>query len=534
MKKQKFKMEYWYYIAFFIIAIIYIYSFFKNLDNTINNSDVAFLINRATQMINCLRDGNIPWFYYNDFFGVGYGSSFFYGQLTLYPFLPFLLISEKLFLGIYFIIALIIHFIGVYRLTKKITTNYKFITFLYFTSTFTFTLFCFIKMYACIMGISLSILFISFCIEFFRDKKSSIPASLIFFLILNTHLISALLSFIICVIIMIYYLEKNKIIDYIKFALVTIVLCSYFIINFIYHSNVIDNISEINRYIYTNTSISSYLNLANFPFGLLFNSLINTNFTGLYLFNLTLFGVSLFLFLKNFKKNKLRINLLLFLSIFIIILSTTKIWLWFNLNVFLTPIQFSFRFLPYILLFILIVLFSRFNNKYYKLMLGLVMLISLCILPSKFNYSNNLNMKANLIDTYIGNGEYLSSDFSYDFETFLDKINIIIDSNDNIYNYSENKGIISFNIETNKEIQVMIPKLYYNGYVAYCNNQKLQVNWGESQFLEINIPKDMSGTIYVYYNHPIWLIFLALFSLGFFVILIFNLIYVKLNKKNKI
>ena len=77
MKKQKFKMEYWYYIAFFIIAIIYIYSFFKNLDNTINNSDIAFLINRATQMINCLRDGNIPWFYYNDFFGVGYGSSFF-------------------------------------------------------------------------------------------------------------------------------------------------------------------------------------------------------------------------------------------------------------------------------------------------------------------------------------------------------------------------------------------------------------------------------------------------------------------------
>ena len=74
-------------VAFIIVAILY---GFICSEDAWYIADLRYLYNRAYQMLSCFQDGNMPWFYYNDFGGVGYGSSFFYGQLTLVPFLIFI------------------------------------------------------------------------------------------------------------------------------------------------------------------------------------------------------------------------------------------------------------------------------------------------------------------------------------------------------------------------------------------------------------------------------------------------------------
>lgn len=56
-----------------ILALMHI----VNLDTLTTSSDFIFLSNRAHQMLSCLQDGNLPFFYYNDSNGVGYGSTFY-------------------------------------------------------------------------------------------------------------------------------------------------------------------------------------------------------------------------------------------------------------------------------------------------------------------------------------------------------------------------------------------------------------------------------------------------------------------------
>ena len=119
-----------------LIILIYMFLLLLYKDSILYNTDNAFLINRAEQMLNCIKDGNIPFFYYNDFKGVGYGSSFFYGQLTLYPFLPFLLIGKRTFLYFYEFVSLIIMAIGVRSFTKRICEeNYVFVSNIYLMGT---------------------------------------------------------------------------------------------------------------------------------------------------------------------------------------------------------------------------------------------------------------------------------------------------------------------------------------------------------------------------------------------------------------
>ena len=66
-----------------------------------HGSDVAFLFNRVDQLRQIILDGNLlKGFFYNDFQGVGYGSSFFYGYLTLLPFT--IIKSYDVFCKVYF------------------------------------------------------------------------------------------------------------------------------------------------------------------------------------------------------------------------------------------------------------------------------------------------------------------------------------------------------------------------------------------------------------------------------------------------
>ena len=63
-------------------------------------------------------------FYYKDFGGVGYGSAFFYGHLTLYPFLPVLAIGGKIaFVYVYIAVIYVIAFTGVRQVASRFTNK---------------------------------------------------------------------------------------------------------------------------------------------------------------------------------------------------------------------------------------------------------------------------------------------------------------------------------------------------------------------------------------------------------------------------
>ena len=179
----------------FIILLLMLWSLTSILGcmNADSMSDALFLYNRVAQLRTCILEGHILGiFYYNDIGGIGYGSSFFYGYLTL---IPFICITDRvLFIKIFFIVSYIILYLGAKSFIKRFSKDYDFIAFLFMASPFIVTLFVGTSMYLNYFAIGISLFFLAKCIDFFRDEKSFYPASILFFLLLNTHIITSVYS----------------------------------------------------------------------------------------------------------------------------------------------------------------------------------------------------------------------------------------------------------------------------------------------------------------------------------------------------
>jgi hypothetical protein len=135
------------------------------------NADMQFLYNRAYQMYDCIRNGKIPFYYYNDNIGTGYGSSFFYGQLTLYPFLIFIPLGFKFFIRIYGISVVILTYFGARAISKRLAKNYELSAILYTASACSLYIIDFINLYSNAMGIAISLFFLASCVDFLGTQK---------------------------------------------------------------------------------------------------------------------------------------------------------------------------------------------------------------------------------------------------------------------------------------------------------------------------------------------------------------------------
>ena len=518
------------------LTIMYVLCFSLTKDTILNNSDSIFLINRAKQMIDCIKDGNIPFFYYNDFNGVGYGSSFFYGHLTLYPFLPLLLVSDACFMTGYTIAIYIINFIGVYKLSQRLTDNYKLVTILYMSSTFMLTYTFYISLYTNLLGVGLSFMFIAHVIDYMRhaSRKSLLLSGVYYFLIINTHLLSAVICFLCTIIILVYYFDKKRLKNYVKFALYICLLCSYFIANFFYHSECINNLNEINKYIFSDSRFLDRYTIPIFPFELLGKCILKQDYNGINIVDLI---TLIFLILTLYKNKKLiekKKKALLVFVVLILIFSLKPIWTWFNTNVFMLPFQFSFRLLPYIMIVVYSIILDKVSSKDTKLYIIVwnfiyltIFVIFLSLLSSPRSINND--------NIAIGNGEYLSSNFGCSAEEFSAMSSSITDNEGNLYNFIKEAGAIKFDISAERDLVLTLPSLYYKGYVAYLDDSKeLEVSEGYSQFVKLYIPSGTDGHISVYYKHPVILIFLDLLCLVIVSVSIFRLNYKYYRKESKL
>ena len=505
-------------VAFIIMAILY---GFICSEDAWYISDLRYLYNRAYQMLSCFKDGNMPWFYYNDFGGVGYGSSFFYGQLTLLPFLWLVPIGFEPFITTYIVTTIVLHFVGSYFLFKRFCKQPYWISVLYLSCYFSYYNFLTSGTYSNLFAIGLSFFYIAFCIDFFRDKKNFIPASLIFYMILNTHLITSIVTFLLTIVLLLYYWDKDRIRDYLRFCIVTTVLGSYVVCNMLYHSGIITRTNEINARVIRDLkdslprSIDLYMDKV--PFGGLFSSLLFKNVNGYHLFNWVFVGLIIYLLYKNKVLCNKKLVVLSILAVLVWVLSMRPVWLALNQKV-LVPIQFPNRLTPYIICFIFILAFCNFDkSKWYKL-LFITCLPELLIGPL-FMYEIPEEYKALVtdLDCQIVNGEYLDKSFIFDKDLFAEYSTTVRDVvTDETYSYKQVKEKLIVEPIGKDTITLQFPKLYYKGYCLKDNQgNKYNVYMGKSQFCtaEINNP---IGNLVLYYQHPIllkclWVLTFALF-----------------------
>ena len=505
-----------------IIGLITIFILFTqwSLGSKIN-SDSVFLYNRACYLLQCLKDGIYPYIYYNAFDNLGYGSSFFYGQLTLLPFLPFTY-SLNVFIKVYYLVTLILNYIGVSYFCKRYTKNNNIIAFIYLTS----ILFLTNTLYCNTLAVGISWFFLAKCVDFFRDEKDYIIASLLFFLILNTHLITALMSFIFCMSLFIYYINSHKFYDYLSFACFTILICSYNIVNYIYHKDSLSFISALdiindNNYNFTLSKTLFGSNVLRFITVVFFRNNTQHFIT---LISITILLICLHYLFKTLNINKFVLVIVCFSSF---VIGTNKVWtkLLSHLDIIF---QFPVRYLIYTLLVFIILCLKDANiKKSVKIFIYIFCLCDIILGQTNIIYKDYKEVEVSGYDTVIGNGEYLSENFIRDINLFKKLKNeaIVVETNEKLdYHYDKNKLIVNIP-KHNKKITVRVPKLYYNGYKT--NKKEIKCYEGYSQFIEMSI-LDYSGELEVYYNQP-W--FLILFK--YIVIMnVFIALYRKINFKN--
>jgi hypothetical protein len=532
--------------------MIYMATFFGHYAEY--NMDVQFLYNRAYQMYDCIIHGEVPFFYYNDNIGTGYGSAFFYGQLTLYPFLIFVKFGLRPFIQAYSTVTILLTYIGARELSKRFTVNYELAAILYTASAYVLYSIDYIYLYANALGIAISLFFIAKCIDFFRDSKSSLPASVLFFLVLNTHTISALFSFIVCVVIMIMYFDKRKFKEYAKFALVTIVICSYFIINMIYHTNssIQQNQRDISLSLTSEGSKQSYkvssrifLSVIDSIFATIVLRLNTVSLKGMTVLNTFTTLLIIYTIIRNIKKLTKRQVVCILLSITGLVLSISSIWDSLSQKIY-NPIQYP-RYIYYIILALIIITCIHIRKDKITKILKVIALTCCLMDTILFGFTNIDAFDAtqefqlgweesngDYISNQLMSGEYLQSNFDWTPETIQYYSSHVTDQNVNEYTYTKDTpygSITVNNITTNNaELKLIFPKLYYKGYTAYDENgNSYEITDGYSQYCEVTIPPNTNiQSLTIIYNHPIWLRIWDLACLTLTILI--TIIYIKERK----
>jgi hypothetical protein len=415
------------------------------------------------------------------------------------------------------------------RLTDR---NIEFITFIIALSEFPLGMLCTSLMYANMYGISFALLFLAACIDFFRDKDSFVKASVMFFLLLNTHLISAIIGFICCVMICIYYFDKKEIIQYIRFALLTIGLCLYNIINVLYHSDILTSTKDINKTMLESNFVT-YNTINNTYFGsFLLRRIIDTLGYGYTLCTYPILIITIGLFIKYrhkiFEHNKVKKIVYIVLGLIGLIISSDFIWTKI-MSVVNIPIQFPIRYILFIEIMLLVLTFREICDIILVRVITVIQVIT-CVVSIFFVFTMEFGLA--WVDNQVANGEYLDKSFVWDIDEFNKNKSQVIDQYGNTYTYDTDKQylIVDLSSNTNTNTIIQVPKLYYKGYVAKTKASMLtdsfDVSMGYSQFINVNVD-NYTGTLYVYYQHPLFLQILWGFTLVLLILIFLRCVYEK-------
>ncbi|MFV0417917.1 MAG: YfhO family protein [Dysgonomonas sp.] len=546
------KSQFWVFFAVLVLMSLFM-TFVYGPIYSHPGYDYYFHLKRFEALITALREGNFPIYIdYSAALNYGYLSKMFYSDIILVPFA---------LLGL-FLDASIAYEVMLFAMTllcglfmyKTINTIYKssFVAFigaiLYTFSVyrlfdvynrgalgevfaFTFIPLVFLGLYHIIKG----------------DYRKWYIIAIGFSLLIFSHVISSVLTFITVVILLIIYykslIKEPKRIYYLIFAgIITLVITASYILPMWEQMQ-----SNVFRYESNDWTLPSRAKLP-------LNYILWALFCGfIYPKDITIVGIGILLTLVIFirlfvkeKSGKLKsIDIGVLIGIFYVIASSSIFpWGRFPFTL-LSFIQYPSR------LYLLVTLFFSVAGGYYLsrrfikdkqrlVVAGIVLLltgVTMCLHSDNYKYMYAEHIRASNENPTSGNFFYLNgaeyvpdriSSGAY-VENRGDSI-ISLNGNTEINNYNRDKNILYINISTHKPDSLELPLFYYKGYYTELNEKEIVIAQSDNGLIQI--PVDEAGNVKVYYKGTtIQKISWYVTIIGIFVLCIY--IFVERNKEKR-
>lgn len=444
---------------------------------TIFAHDLAYHLSRIINTSEEISFGNFPVFIHSNLLdGFGYGNSIFYPELLLYP----AIVLVKLGFGVLFsyksliLIITIATFIISFYSAKLISKSNKisWIT----SMLYTLSLYRLVDVYARgalgeVFAFALLPLILAGIYDIlYGENKKWYLICFGLFLLINSHIISFVITSILLVIICI--INSKKIIKdksklktlLVAFGIAVLLSCSYILP---YFEQIV--VQDLNVEVHKNNGESLKSNSIDIKEIIsdefVCDGITVTKSIGSLLIILPI----LLLFMKDKKERKeYSFYLELYVLGIVLLFMSSNIFPWEKFG-FLGIIQFPYRLNMFITLFLSFVagfsVIECFDNKddIFKLMIIVVLLFSAKYISSVNVNPNSINYEILMSSSLVGNGEYIPVGFSnedkdvyniYDFNTKIE------------YEKIDDKLVFNY-VKSENEFKVHVPLTYYKGYVAY-------------------------------------------------------------------
>lgn len=512
--------------------------------------DEVFHMYRFLYFFEELRNGRLPFYYNYTCMGYGYGSPFFYGHILFYFYTPIYLIFG---LGSFVPICHLFVLFGSYFFSRMLfkrlrVCNERFGAILYTTGTYFVMTFLCNTMLACAVAQTLGLLFICYCIDFFRDGKHILRSVVIFALIVGTHTITSVIMVVCAITICIYYFRWSRVKSYFLYLAFHALVSLYFACNLLYHYKVDFEVGSLNGII-SESNTNYHLS----------NHIVGLDFDGYFtICSIGTFILCSVLFIERLRKKKVsRKELVLAVGLVMgVVLSVSAV---FKPLLGQTFLQFSFRYMPYlVVLFYALALREEITKKWIKVTVIVESVILSFVIIFSLNISDwdralsDMNIDSSYL--YIGNGEYLTSLDIGVTNHLTEGIGVAYVNGEPVQgdlgirgqrgteyqrccalNYDlrgiapvdtiSSTGVFSIEGDFHIGDRVVFPKFHYNGY--QCNAG--EVYEGEYDLCEVICDKDCVQ-IELKYKHPIWLVIVDCISV-FCALFAFMLSYTPLGRK---
>lgn len=483
------------------VGLFIIFSLSCFNDGLTGAGDYVFLINRLQQIRDCFENGLYPFLYYEDAGGIGYGSPIFYGQLTLFPFLP-LADDSSAFLRAYLLCCLVLNFCGFRCFLKRISSYATLGTCFYiFSMPFVGIFACNLPAFALAVGFSW--FFFAYCIDFFRDGQSFYLLILTYFMIWQSNFNTTVLSTLVCFGIFCVYFKRERVLDYVKLLIFVFVLILYNLVNIVVHK---DAIAPMSADVMLSTIVwgSDYRVMSNAPIGshLLRLSVdwadCHTGFL-----NFGAFGVFLYYvthYIKTQSKRFLVCSGIIGVALVVgYAVGMPQVWPEFYRA---TNLFFQFPIRYYIILFgftlAVLARVIRPNRWVYAILVFCILDIAI-VNPFKSEVSTRIEY----VGLQLANSEYASADFIRDYDTYLEYCDSVHSERGYSYDFERSYNEVRVDCSSNVSGDVLtLPKLYYNGYRATgSDGETFTVRGGYSNYCEVDIG-DYQGVLTLLYQVP--------------------------------
>lgn len=464
--------------------------------------DNIFLHNRLVQIRDCLSNGLWPFLYYEDVGGIGYGSPIFYGQLTLFPFLP-LAGQISSFLRVYYLCCLLLNFFAFRYFLKRVSSYATLTSCLYIFSMAFLGLFNG-NIPANAMAVGFSWLFFAYCIDFFRDGNSFGLVILTYFAIWQSNFNSVVLATVVCFGIFLVYFRIDRIRSYVRLLVCVLLVVGFDIYNILSHLDAIALVDPSVLLSIMDVEADCRMTSVHPLGGILFRTAVLGVDGCVGFLSFGAFAVFVYYVMRYIRYESLRFRVCSMVigvcALVGYIVGCCAIWpnIYRATNVFF---QFPIRYYVILFGFVLAIL-SRVIRPSWFVYFVIILSIFDVFIVNPFRAGEKDDVR--LIGVQLGNGEYASNEFLKNYDVYDTYGTSVQSSSGAVYSLEREYGSIEVDCSSNRGGDVItLPKLYYNWYRADgSGGEVFHVSSGYSNYCQVSLGS-YTGVLRLIYSPPV-------------------------------